>query len=61
MQVPNRVRSSRLGSHLEIYMTDLSITSYSIERLIPYVRNARTHSDEQIAQIMASIAPSSVL
>lgn len=37
-------------------MTDLSITHYSVETLIPYVRNARTHSDEQIAQIMASIA-----
>mgnify|MGYP003740389545 CR=1 FL=1 len=37
-------------------MTDLSITNYSVEKLIPYVRNARTHSDEQIAQIMASIA-----
>jgi len=37
-------------------MTDLSITDYSVEKLIPYVRNARTHSDEQIAQIMASIA-----
>ena len=37
-------------------MTDLAITNYSVERLIPYVRNARTHSDEQIAQIMASIA-----
>lgn len=36
-------------------MTDLAITNYSVERLIPYVRNARTHSDEQIAQIMASI------
>jgi ParB-like nuclease domain len=27
-----------------------------IERLVPYDRNARTHSDEQIAQIAASIA-----
>ena len=29
---------------------------WPIERLIPYARNARTHSDEQIAQIAASIA-----
>ena len=27
----------------------------SIDRLIPYARNARTHSDEQVAQIAASI------
>ena len=26
-----------------------------IKELIPYARNARTHSDEQIAQIAASI------
>jgi ParB-like chromosome segregation protein Spo0J len=26
-----------------------------IEKLIPYARNARTHSDEQVAQIAASI------
>jgi ParB-like chromosome segregation protein Spo0J len=27
-----------------------------IERLIPYARNSRTHSNDQIAQIMASLA-----
>ncbi len=27
----------------------------SVESLIPYARNARTHSDEQVAQIAASI------
>ena len=26
-----------------------------IEKLIPYVKNSRTHSDEQVAQIAASI------
>jgi ParB-like chromosome segregation protein Spo0J len=31
------------------------IEHWPIERLIPYGRNARTHSDEQIAQIAASI------
>lgn len=31
------------------------ITLRSVEQLIPYARNARTHSDEQIAQIAASI------
>lgn len=31
------------------------IESIAIDRLIPYARNARTHSDAQIAQIAASI------
>ncbi len=26
-----------------------------IDRLIPYARNSRTHSDEQVAQIVTSI------
>lgn len=34
---------------------NLHIDYRPIESLIPYVRNARTHSDEQIAQIAASI------
>jgi len=29
---------------------------WPVDRLVPYVRNARTHSDEQVAQIAASIA-----
>jgi len=37
-------------------MTELAIHTIATERLIPYARNARTHSEEQIAQIMASIA-----
>lgn len=32
-----------------------SIEHWAIERLIPYSRNARTHSDAQVAQIAASI------
>lgn len=31
------------------------IEHVAIERLIPYARNSRTHSDEQVAQIAASI------
>ena len=31
------------------------IEIWPIERLIPYAKNARTHSPEQIAQIVASI------
>ena len=33
----------------------LRIAYEPIERLIPYARNARTHTDEQVAQIAASI------
>lgn len=34
----------------------LKIESWPIERLIPYARNARLHSEAQVAQIAASIA-----
>ena len=33
----------------------LRIKQQPIDSLIPYARNARTHSDEQVAQIAASI------
>ena len=33
----------------------MKIESLPIERLIPYARNSRTHSDAQIAQVAASI------
>ena len=36
-------------------MRDLIITMRPIKALIPYIRNSRTHSDAQIAQIAASI------
>lgn len=36
-------------------MTELQITRRPIDALIPYVRNARTHSDAQVAQIAGSI------
>lgn len=29
---------------------------WPIDRLLPYIRNARTHSEAQVAQIAASIA-----
>jgi ParB-like chromosome segregation protein Spo0J len=32
------------------------IERWPVERLIPYAKNARTHSEEQVAQIAASIA-----
>lgn len=34
---------------------DLNIEPVSLDRLIPYARNSRTHSDAQVAQIAASI------
>jgi DNA modification methylase len=36
-------------------MSKLKIVEVPIEDLIPYANNARTHSDEQVAQIAASI------
>jgi hypothetical protein len=35
--------------------TQLSIVYRDIDGLVPYARNARTHSDEQIAQLAASL------
>ena len=32
------------------------VERWPIDRLVPYARNARTHSDGQVAQIAASIA-----
>lgn len=33
----------------------MQIETIAVDRLIPYARNSRTHSDEQVAQIAASI------
>jgi hypothetical protein len=33
----------------------LAVQVWPIDRLIPFARNARTHSDEQVAQVAASI------
>jgi DNA modification methylase len=37
-------------------MTNLQVVTWPVEKLIPFVRNARTHSAEQVAQVAASIA-----
>ena len=37
------------------FMTDLSIEYKDTDDLIPYVNNSRTHSDEQVTQVAASI------
>ena len=39
----------------ERVLRDLIVERRSIDRLIPYIRNARTHTEEQIAQVAASI------
>ncbi|MDZ7637124.1 MAG: ParB/Srx family N-terminal domain-containing protein [Bryobacterales bacterium] len=36
--------------------TQIQIERWPVDRLIPYARNPRTHTDEQVAQIAASIA-----
>ena len=36
-------------------MTEMQIIQRNIEDLIPYIKNSRTHSEDQIAQIAASI------
>src|SRR5438445_13103962 len=40
---------------MEITNGARSIEQWLVERLIPYARNARTHSEEQVAQIAGSI------
>lgn len=37
-------------------MTALALQNWPLARLVPYARNARTHSDAQVTQIAASIA-----
>ena len=36
--------------------SDFNIEHWSLDRLLPYAANARTHSDDQVAQIAGSIA-----
>ena len=33
----------------------LAVQIWPVDRLLPYARNSRTHSDEQVAQVAASI------
>lgn len=48
--------SVRAGFLLPIqFMSELQVEYRFVDSLIPYARNARTHSDEQVAQIAASI------
>jgi DNA modification methylase len=45
------VASSSLLTHIR----KLALQLWPIEKLLPYARNARTHSEEQVAQVAASI------
>lgn len=45
----------KLFTHDTRKVVQLEIKKVSVENLIPYVRNSRTHSDAQVAQIAASI------
>ena len=48
--------AQRISPSIEVqYMHDLKITQTPIDALIPFVNNARTHTDAQVAQIAASI------
>ena len=51
LRPPNSSRLPKLPKPI----ADLKIVQWAIEKLLPYARNARTHSDEQIAQVAASI------
>ncbi len=46
----------RAGSQSPPTTERLEVESWSIERLLPYAANARTHPDDQVAQIAGSIA-----
>jgi DNA modification methylase len=46
---------SRPGQRTQHRRSALAIEYRPVDRLIPYARNARTHSDEQVAQIAGSI------
>jgi ParB-like chromosome segregation protein Spo0J len=43
------------GLNFPMKENKMKIQEIEIEKLIPYARNSRTHSDEQVAQIAASI------
>lgn len=47
--------STRPRDGFFIAMTNLHIEYRPVESLVPYINNARTHSDEQVAQIAASM------
>jgi DNA modification methylase len=63
---PGNLQQYPMVRHVELWtgevigmtqnMLDLKIEQWPVEKLVPYARNARTHSDGQVAQVAASIA-----
>src|ERR1700690_1459931 len=50
-----RERGTAEGFLMAIDLSQMRVQVWTIARLLPYVRNARTHTDEQVAQVAASI------
>jgi hypothetical protein len=50
-----RIMRAREGGEFERETWPDQVERWPLTKLIPYARNARTHSDEQVAQIAASI------
>src|ERR1700691_5066768 len=48
--------AARITNELNLHSMAKQIELWVIDKLIPYARNPRTHSDAQVAQIAASIA-----
>jgi hypothetical protein len=44
------------GAARDLGRLNLAVEQRAVDRLIPYARNARTHSPAQVAEIAASIA-----
>jgi DNA modification methylase len=56
MKIAQAIATRRESSIVpERVLRDLVVERWPIDRLIPYVRNARTHTEEQVAQVAASI------
>jgi len=53
---PSKRSRERAGSQSPTTSDALQVELWPIDRLLPYAANARTHSDEQVAQIAGSIA-----
>jgi len=57
MQIAQDTATSQENSIMpERVLRDLVVERRQVDRLIPYIRNARTHAEEQVAQVAASIA-----
>jgi DNA modification methylase len=56
MKIAQDTTTSQEGSTMpKGVLRDLVVERWRVDRLIPYARNSRTHTEEQIAQVAASI------